>query len=141
MKLIFLFSICLLFVTSCGQAPKKSSHEKQRPDTRHGWTIFSGPRPTTSKESHQASIERGQKIYHQHCFKCHGSKGLGDGPKAKLLQITPANLTNLSKVQNRHSLVFQINKGRGNMPQWKDLLTARETWDLSSFVLSLQKKQ
>jgi putative copper export protein/mono/diheme cytochrome c family protein len=39
------------------------------------------------------SIAAGAALYPKHCAVCHGATGAGDGPLAKTLPVTPANLT------------------------------------------------
>lgn len=34
---------------------------------------------------------RGQAIYDEYCFHCHGMKGQGDGPEARIQIVPPAN--------------------------------------------------
>lgn len=36
-------------------------------------------------------IRSGRMIYEEHCFRCHGLNGEGDGPDAKRLIVKPAN--------------------------------------------------
>ena len=45
----------------------------------------------------------GQPIFRTYCGACHGKTAQGDGPLAKDLKVTPANLTKLSE---RNSGVF-----------------------------------
>jgi mono/diheme cytochrome c family protein len=42
-------------------------------------------------------VARGRKLYLQHCAVCHGPKGEGNGPMAKVLTTPPANLRLLSE--------------------------------------------
>lgn len=35
--------------------------------------------------------EFGKSVYDQHCLRCHGAQGQGDGPDAQALTIKPAN--------------------------------------------------
>ena len=36
-------------------------------------------------------IRTGRMIYEEHCFRCHGLNGEGDGPEADSLIVRPAN--------------------------------------------------
>jgi len=40
-----------------------------------------------------ASIAQGAALYPDHCARCHGAEGRGDGPDAAALAMPPANLT------------------------------------------------
>jgi mono/diheme cytochrome c family protein len=40
---------------------------------------------------------RGQQLYQIYCSNCHGQRGLGDGPTAKVLKVKPTDLTRLAK--------------------------------------------
>lgn len=44
-----------------------------------------------------AHIAQGQMSYRQYCASCHGLKGEGDGPMARVLTTPPANLRLLSE--------------------------------------------
>jgi len=44
-----------------------------------------------------ADIRAGRGLYEQHSQLCHGRDGKGDGPLAAELQVTPPNLTEISK--------------------------------------------
>ncbi len=119
------------------KAPEQADDIKMR---RHGWAIFSGPIPTRVNSNDAASVERGHFLYKQHCAKCHGKNGKGDGPYADNLKHKPANLTVPARISGSHYIVYQVSNGRGDMPSWNEVLTPKETWDISNFVKSLQKK-
>lgn len=44
-----------------------------------------------------ASAARGNVNYRVYCLNCHGETGRGDGPMAKLLKISPADLTGIAR--------------------------------------------
>lgn len=108
---------------------------------RHGWAIFTGQKPTASRSLDLDSVKRGQMVFINHCAGCHGSDGKGDGEIAKQFKIQPTNLRNLSKEKSNHYLVVQISNGKGNMPQWQDLLTTKQTWDVTSYIQSLNSAE
>ena len=108
---------------------------------RHGWAYFSSPHKKNSEVTviDREAVLRGEKIYLQHCEKCHGPKGEGDGDLAKALKLQPTNLRNLSKNLSQTYLLVQINEGKRSMPQWKDFLTARQTADLTHYIRSMSR--
>jgi mono/diheme cytochrome c family protein len=135
----YLVIVLSLLVIGC------QSHRKQMPASadssmRHGWTVFTGPKRTVLGVNDLDSIERGKTVYMNHCVGCHGESGAGNGEVAKSFGIQPANLKALAKATANHYLVIQINNGKGNMPQWQDLLTARQTWDVTNYIQTLGGK-
>lgn len=135
MKDIFLIFFGLIVLNSCQSPQLKTKH-----NSRHGWTVFSGQKSTSVKTNSKTSLLNGQKLYVKNCLRCHGPKGKGNGPWAKGFQIKPADLSKLSKRHNNSFILYQVNEGKGSdMPKWKDLLSSKETWDLSNYVLSLGK--
>ena len=71
--------ISFLYLTACESTGVKQSHQNETKAMRHGWVVFSGPKPTEVFESNENSILRGKKLYAEFCLKCHGAKGKGDG--------------------------------------------------------------
>ena len=105
---------------------------------RHGWTYLS--QKSTVDKVDQDAVARGQQLYLQHCEKCHGPQGKGDGALATTLKLQPTNLANLARDLSRTYLIVQINQGKGSMPEWQDLLTAKQTADLTDYIRTLNKK-
>ena len=86
------------------------------------------------------TVERGSQLFHLHCVGCHGATGAGDGKMAKVLGYTPADLT-LEKLNQQADgeIFWKISKGREPMPKWENQLSARERWDLVSYIRTLLK--
>ncbi|MBF9045027.1 c-type cytochrome [Rhodobacterales bacterium HKCCE4037] len=42
-------------------------------------------------------VERGARLYTDHCAVCHGASLLGDGPMAEVLVVPPANLRRIAR--------------------------------------------
>ena len=45
----------------------------------------------TAVTGQDGRIRSGRMIYEEHCFRCHGLRGHGDGPDAEGLIVTPAD--------------------------------------------------
>lgn len=42
-------------------------------------------------ETHPGDLKNGQKLYQQHCLKCHGARLDGKGPDAASLRVRPTD--------------------------------------------------
>ena len=107
---------------------------------RHGWNVFTGPKATQLTKMDVDAVQRGKKIFEKNCLACHGATGRGDGPMARKLKIRPANLRKLAPTTPNSYLVMQIQRGKGNMPKWEDILTPEQSADISHYLLSIQDK-
>ncbi|MFQ5896566.1 MAG: c-type cytochrome, partial [Nitrospinota bacterium] len=68
----------------------------------------------------------GAQIYAKRCYSCHGEVGVGDGPTAALMGITPANLQIAVREKSKAELLGTIARGRRAMPAFGQSLTAGE---------------
>jgi mono/diheme cytochrome c family protein len=110
---------------------------------RHGWAYFSSPQQKKDEviSIDRDAVARGEQLYLQHCEKCHGPKGEGNGKLAEAIKIQPKNLQNVGENLSQTYLVVQINEGKGSMPMWKDFLTPRQTVDLTHYIRSLARSK
>jgi mono/diheme cytochrome c family protein len=84
------------------------------------------------------TVERGKKLYRQHCVPCHGESGVGDGAMAKKLGYKPANLTlERLNLQADGEIFWKVSKGKQPMPAFEKDLSQRERWDVVSYVRTL----
>jgi len=80
---------------------------------------------------------RGQAIYAQHCLRCHGSQGAGDGPDAAVLIVPPANFQSpKSQLKSDLELLIVIAHGVVYSPMHgkRDILTDQEMWDVLQYI-------
>lgn len=68
----------------------------------------------------------GRRIYAERCAACHGEGGVGDGPTAGLMGITPANLQVAVREKSKADVLGTIARGRGVMPAFGRSLTEAE---------------
>lgn len=100
---------------------------------RHGYIRWLTKKPYTPFVDPKLS-KVGKGIYVKHCLECHGPQGKGDGPVSKKYGVQAANLKNASKTLNNHTMFIQVAEGRGDMPQWMDVLTEEEVWSLTHYI-------
>ena len=123
------------------------SQEKQRQEDiphsryKHGWSVFVGPKPTMIHSLDEKSAARGALVFQKNCVGCHGEKGHGEGEIAQLFALNPPKLRNMSESPSRAYLILQVRNGRGNMPAWENVLTPRESQDVTEYIRSLNIKK
>jgi mono/diheme cytochrome c family protein len=86
-------------------------------------------------------ISTGKDLWAKHCKSCHGSKGLGDGPKAASLKTNPGDFSSAAfQGQTDGDLFFETSKGRDEMPGYeKKIPDAGERWALVAFMRTMKK--
>jgi cbb3-type cytochrome c oxidase subunit III len=103
--------------------------------------------------SHQAIANpppayEGRRLFVSYCLLCHGVTGKGDGPLAKVMKITPADLT--TTVRSRSDTILtKIITGNGRqtitgrdrhnllsdaMPKWKEVFNAEQVKALIAYL-------
>ena len=90
----------------------------------------------------------GRGLYVSYCQLCHGTSGKGDGPLAKAMKISPADLT--TTVRSRSdTILLRIITGKGRqtitgrdrhnllsnaMPEWKDIFSESQLKSLIAYL-------
>lgn len=87
------------------------------------------------------SVSAGQNLFVQHCQRCHGYYGEGNGVVGATLDQKPANLLRLSGKQEAGAFAWKIRQGRGEMPAYRDVLSETEVWQIVNFVASLENEE
>ena len=140
--------ILLLCMSSFANAEKNKSEMQQMPNylkgieshgkiLRHGYILWLTKKPYTPLID-VGLAKQGSQIYVNHCLECHGEKGKGDGPSAKKYGVQASNMLTSKNILNTHSLFIQVAEGRGDMPQWMDVLTEEEIWALTHYLQSIK---
>jgi len=81
----------------------------------------------------------GKDLYNKQCKSCHGTKGLGDGPKsASLKTLIPSFATAKFKGQADGDIYYQSFVGRDEMPNFEKKVTDEgDRWALVAYIKSL----
>jgi mono/diheme cytochrome c family protein len=82
----------------------------------------------------------GRVLYDEHCARCHGLTGKGDGPDAAKLTVPPANFhTARSKAKTDFELLTSISYGIAFSPMhaWRGKITDEELLELVRYLREL----
>ena len=88
-----------------------------------------------------ADVATGKELWAKHCKSCHGSKGLGDGPKAASLKTFPGDFSGAAfQSSTDGELLYRTDKGRDEMPKYETKIPAiGDRWALVAFMRTLKK--
>ncbi|MCU7924205.1 MAG: cytochrome c [Candidatus Thiodiazotropha sp. (ex Dulcina madagascariensis)] len=93
---------------------------------------------------------QGYVLFNQTCFLCHGNSGEGDGPLAKKLDVSPADLTDESSRAGESSdrqlfglIQGTIKHGSGTsaMPRWGLAMPAIQIDSIVAYIRFLQRSK
>lgn len=109
------------------------------------------PVPPGDVLSSEDALRAGADLYRRNCSICHGPSAHGDGPQARSLDPSPADLRNLKGARaNRGYWFLRIQKGgktgplareRSAMPGWGEHLTDEEIWQIVAYLNELAEEQ
>lgn len=84
-------------------------------------------------------VKPGKMLYSKHCKSCHGSKGLGDGPKAAQLETFPGDFSS-DEFQGGTdgALYYKSFVGRDEMPNYeKKIVDDEDRWAIVNYLRTL----
>jgi len=83
----------------------------------------------------------GKSLYTKHCKSCHGSKGLGDGPKAAEMDGDLGDFSSKEfQAQSDGALFYKTTIGRDDMPEFtKKLPNEEDRWLIVNYMRTLKK--
>jgi mono/diheme cytochrome c family protein len=143
---ILLSSILVLLPLAVGTAEyAKTASDADQQKSTSGWTLPPDAADTKSPLTVDDKVLAiGKKVFTDKCQKCHGPKGLGDGPDADPDHAEEMNLTNPKRAdRNPDGVVFyKVSNGRRSpkMPAFKDELSKEQIWSVVAYAQSLRKK-
>jgi len=105
------------------------------------------PTPREEVLTSEAAVRAGEDLYRRNCSLCHGPSGHGDGPQARSLNPSPADLRNLRGPRADPGYwFFRIKEGgkegplareRSAMPAFGEHLSDEQIWQLVAFLNAL----
>ena len=103
------------------------------------WPV--GDKDKAMKAPGKADANAGKELWAKHCKSCHGSKGLGDGPKGASLKTFPGDFSSAAfQGGTDGELFFRTSKGRDEMPAYeKKIPEANDRWNLVAFMRTFKK--
>ena len=111
--------------------------------TAGGWTIPANYKSMKNPVAvGKESVADGKELYNKHCKSCHGSTGLGDGPKAASLDASCGDFSSKKfQAQADGEIFFQISQGKGKMPSFKKTIPEDNTrWSIVNYIRTLAAK-
>jgi len=140
MKHLLMLSILLV---SCSRLnPQERAAFEQERKLRHGIIPRDPPRARrVAQELQLASRKRGESLYRGLCLECHGERGRGDGPTARDWPVAPPDLMRTLREVPHFELYMAVSQVQGEMPGWRQPLTAADREDLASYLRQLRDEQ
>jgi mono/diheme cytochrome c family protein len=116
-----------------------------------GCSDESFPAPPEDVLTSEEAVRAGEDLYRRNCSLCHGPSGHGDGPQAKSLNPSPADLRNLRGSRADPGYWFlRIQRGgkegplareRSAMPSFGEHLSDEQIWQLVAYLNALVEGQ
>ncbi len=105
------------------------------------------PAPPEDVLTSEEAVRAGEDLYRRNCSLCHGLSGHGDGPQARSLNPSPADLRNLRGPRAVPGYWFlRIQRGgregplareRSAMPAFGEHLSDEQIWQLVAYLNAL----
>lgn len=91
-------------------------------------------------EASKENLNEAKVLYNVHCKSCHGTKGLGDGPKAKNLKGDLGDFSSVAfHAQTDGELFYKTKVGRADMPGYAKKLNDEQIWLTVIYMRALKK--
>src|SRR5262245_21180159 len=96
-------------------------------------------RLTSPFPSSEASIARGDSIFHKFCVPCHGRSLAGDGPVAAQFMPPPDLLGEQTRGRKDGYIFSYIRNGGVVMPSYGFQVSAEEAWHVIHYIRHMQQ--
>jgi mono/diheme cytochrome c family protein len=105
--------------------------------------LLAAPQLVAAPAVYPEDVMMGRKVYEQHCQKCHGVDGRGDGPQAQWQYLPPANFHKPSSIlKSDQQLISVIEHGVifSPMHSFRGTLNATEVQDVVAYIRLLSQR-
>ncbi len=87
-------------------------------------------------------LKTGKMLYNKHCKSCHGNKGLGDGPKARMLETFSGDFSKDLDNQTDGEVFYKSLIGRDEMPNYeKKIPDETDMWNIVNYMRTFSKEK
>jgi mono/diheme cytochrome c family protein len=86
-----------------------------------------------------SSIARGDTLFHNFCWTCHGMTMAGDGPVAAQFMPPPDLLAEATRKRTDGYIYMYMRHGGVVMPSYGNALSSHDAWDIVHYIRSMQK--
>ena len=86
------------------------------------------------------SIALGKTLYTKNCASCHGKTGLGDGPKARMLETFSGDFSGAyyqNQTDGEH--FYKTKFGRDEMPAYDKKIEDEDMWHMVNYMRTFKK--
>lgn len=91
-------------------------------------------------EASKENLKEAKIVYDIQCKSCHGSKGLGDGPKARSMKGDLGDFSSASfQAQTDGELFYKTKVGKADMPSFAKKLSDEDIWLAVHYMRTLKK--
>lgn len=91
-------------------------------------------------EASKENLKEAKVLYDMHCKSCHGTRGLGDGTKAKSMKGDLGDFSSATfHTQTDGELFYKTKVGRADMPGYAKKLSDEDIWLTVHYMRSLKK--
>lgn len=86
------------------------------------------------------SLQIGKMMYNKHCASCHGKTGLGNGPKARMLETFSGDFSgDFYQNQSDGEHFYKTKMGRGEMPAYDKKVNDEDMWHIVNYMRTFKK--
>lgn len=88
------------------------------------------------------ALREGKNLYASQCSICHGEYGEGDGVAGMGLTPKPADLTSKEfQKQSDGAIFWKLTSGRPPMASYAEIFTAKQRWQMVTYLRTLVDKK
>jgi mono/diheme cytochrome c family protein len=137
-KMTALFLTAMIAVVFLLSNTASAQQAKAKP-----WPVpdkYKAMKPTV-KLNDATVITTGKDLWAKHCKSCHGTKGLGDGPKGASLKTNAGDFSSAAfQGQTDGEIYYKTAFGRDEMPSYeKKIPEISDHWALVAYMRTLKK--